>query len=185
MSKTMLALSVVVAGLSASSISNAAMIEDGLYQLHNHPDGAAAAPFYGMRLDELYNVTSGHDIFTFDFDHADSDMQMTISGSVIHIFGVVFGGRDTGSSYANDAYRGIYTIDFTLDQGVMQVPGDDDVWVNTTNNVNTGSIMTPLGDEIALEDERGSYGYSLRLGDENNDLGHRGFNGISGWGWMN
>ncbi|MCA9283509.1 MAG: hypothetical protein KDA30_15905, partial [Phycisphaerales bacterium] len=82
-------------------------------------------------------------------------------------------------------YRGIYTIDFTLDQGVMQVPGDDDVWVNTTNNVNTGSIMTPLGDEIALEDERGSYGYSLRLGDENNDLGHRGFNGISGWGWMN
>ena len=26
--------------------------------------------------------------------------------------------------------------------------------------------------------------YTFRLGDEDNDLGHRGFAGISGWGWL-
>ena len=29
---------------------------------------AAAAPFYGLRLDELFDATKGHDIFTFDFE---------------------------------------------------------------------------------------------------------------------
>ncbi len=185
MHKSTLALSAIVAAMSAASAGHAAMIEDGLYQLHNHPDGNAASPFYGMRLDELYNATGGHDIFTFDFDHVDSNMQMTIDGTEIHIFGTVYGGRDTGSSYANDSYLGVYTVDFTYNMGVMTVPGDDDVWVDTTNNVNTGTIDTPLGDTIALEDERGNYGYSIRIGDENNDNGHRGHDGISGWGWLN
>ncbi len=27
-------------------------------------------------------------------------------------------------------------------------------------------------------------GFSFRLGDEDNDAGHRGFDGVSGWGWL-
>lgn len=159
-------------------------ISQGLYDLHNHPDGAERPPTYGLRLDELYNATSGHDVFTFDFNHAQSNMQMTYWGTTIHIFGVSWGGRDTGSGYANDMYRRLYTIDFTYNIGVGIVPGDDDVYVNPGTQYNYGSISSALG-TIGLRD--GHYSgaqLDFRLGDENNDLGHRGYAGISGWGWL-
>jgi len=174
-----------VGTFAAVPSASAANIEPGFYTLSNHPDGSQRPPLYGLRLDELYNVTSGHDVFTFDFNHEDSSVQLIYDGSTIRIVGESFGGRDTGTAYANDQYRGIYSFDFTYSIGVMGVPGDDDVWVNGPNNANIGFIVTPLGDTIRLEDERGNHGYSFRLGDENNDLGHRGHDGISGWGWLN
>ena len=36
--------------------------------LGNHPDGGSAPPFYGMRLDELFDVTGNLDRFTVDFE---------------------------------------------------------------------------------------------------------------------
>lgn len=33
-------------------------------------------------------------------------------------------------------------------------------------------------------DKQGGNPFSLRLGDEDDDLGHRDFPGISGWGWL-
>lgn len=172
--------------LSLAGAANAAPIVSGVYRLHDHPDGDAANPLYGARFDELYNATGGHDIFTLNFDDPASAMYMNVdlNAGTILIYGTAQGGRDTGSSYANDAYKGTYTVSFLYNLGVVGVPGDDDVWVNTTNHVNLGKITTPLGNEIDLVDERGSNGFSLRLGDENNDLGHRGYNGLSGWGWM-
>lgn len=157
----------------------------GSYSLSNHPDGNALPPAYGLRLDELYDHTSGHDIFTFDFEHAQSSMVMHVTPSAIYIQGVAWGGRDTGTGYANDAYQGLYTIDFTYNIGVMAVAGDDDIHVNGPNQANMGSILTPIGDNIPLWDERGNFGYSFRIGNENDDLGHRGFSGSSGWGWLN
>ncbi len=178
---------------AAASQAPAAAILPGTYQLHNHPDGNARPPLYGLRLDELYNVTGSNDIFTFDFDHASSSMTMVYNNvaGTIHISGITFGGRDTGTSYANDAYRGLYSVDFLYNVGVGPVPGDDDVWVvNAANNINKGSI-TPLtaghpqqNTATILGDVRNGSGMSFRLGDENNDLGHRGYNGISGWGWL-
>ena len=61
-------------------------------------------------------------------------------------------------------------------------PGDDDIMV-VANMMNFGTITTPIGDTIDLTDKT-DVSYSFRLGDENNDLGHRGFSGISGWGWL-
>lgn len=174
------ALVVVLAGAAQG-----AMIVPGTYELSNHPDGSSNPPPYGLRLDELYNETSGHDIFTFDFDHPSSSVFMDVTATTIHIYGSARGGRDIGAAHAMDSYLGMYTFDFVFSTGVQSVPGDDDVWVDTANYANTGTIMTPLGDTIDMHDYRGSNPFSFRLGDEDNDAGHRGFAGISGWGWIN
>jgi uncharacterized protein (TIGR03382 family) len=174
-----LALSALAGGTSA------AVIQQGTYDLHNHPDGNERPPLYGLRLDELYNATSNHDIFTFDFDDARSDMNMVITANTIRIFGVVWGGRDTGSAYAVEATTGLYTVDFLFNVGVVQVPGDDDLGVlQSASHQNHGTITSPTNDVIALVDEAMDFPYGFRLGDEDNDQGHRGFAGISGWGWL-
>ncbi len=173
-----------VAALALAASAQGSILNSGVYLLGNHPDGSAQPPQYGLRLDELVNVTSGHDIFSFDFNDSRSQVNLVVSANSLRIIGHSYGGRDTGSGYANDAYRGVYSFDFIYNLGVQPVGGDDDIWVNTTNHVNFGSITLPNGNVQNLVDERGSNGFSLRLGNENNDLGHRGFAGVSGWGWI-
>jgi len=178
------ALSAAAVGLSIVGAASASVVN---YDLHNHPDVGEGPPGYGLRLDELYNATGSHDVFTFDFDDQASKVGMRVDeeAGTIRITGVVFGGRDIGSGYANDQYRGLYTIDMLYQIGVEQVAGDDDLQVDTADFANWGTILTPLGDAVPLTDFRGDNGFSLRIGDENNDLGHRGYAGISGWGWIN
>lgn len=163
-----------------------AFIQQGLYQLHNHPDGNSRPPTYGAKLNELYDVTSGMDVFTFDFNHPLSNMTLEYTGTTIVISGQSWGGRDIGTEYANDAYRGVYTFSFTYFWGVGLAPGDDDLMVVLPpDRYNYGSLVTPLGDVVSLRD--GHYNGSqpdFRFGDEDNDLGHRGFSGLSGWGWL-
>ncbi len=171
--------------LIGASAASGAIIAPGLYELHNHPDGAAIPPPYGMRLDELYNTSPDHDIFTFNFDDPGSNMQMMVTATTIHIFGVSVGGWDIGGGYDAGPTFGLYTIDFLYTVGVMPSPGDDDVQVVAPSGTNFGTILTPLGDLIALVDQQGQDpGLNFRLGDENDDLGHRGHPGISGWGWL-
>jgi hypothetical protein len=180
-------------GSAAVGVAVGANISTGLYELHNHPDGVLRPPLYGLRLDELFDITPGNnnDDYTFDFDHASSNMSMFFTGSTIHIYGQSWGGRDVGSAYANDIYRGIYQIDFTYNIGVTPVPLDDDIYVELPPYLyNTGTITAPAsagGVVIPLHD--GHYtvdgpDLDFRLGDESNNQGHRGFNGISGWGWL-
>lgn len=174
-----------VAGLVIAAGAQAAVVVPGLYQLKNHPDGSAQPPRYGMRLDELYNATAGHDVFTFDFDNALSDMKMMITATTIHIYGKSFGGRDTGAGYAADAYAGVYDIDFTYSIGVGPVGGDDDwhVAYGGMMGQNSGTIKTTLLDTINLVDKSNGGEY-FRFGDEDNDAGHRNHPGLSGWGWL-
>ena len=182
--------------LASTSVDAAAIQLGATYGLNNHPDGSARPPSYGLRLDELFNETGGNDIFTFDFDAVGSAMFMSISagGDEIRIFGTVYGGRDTGSSYANDQYLGLYEVDFTYSTGVGLVPGDDDLQVLATMGSTNGGFIAPLavmdggpsigGGPIALGETANGSGMTFRFGDENNDNGHRGFNGFSGWGWI-
>jgi len=189
-----LTLSIIAFSVSASVASAAAINFGATYQLHNHPDGSLNPPPYGLRLDNLYDAPNdSNDRFTFDFDDAASDMRMTISGdgSTIRIFGVVLGGRDIGNMYAADQYLGLYEVDYTYSFGVGMVPGDDDLEV--TVDTGNGGTLTPLavidggpsvgGGPFALGATFAG-GNVFRLGDENNDNGHRGFAGISGWGWI-
>ncbi|MBL8878213.1 MAG: PEP-CTERM sorting domain-containing protein [Phycisphaerales bacterium] len=173
-----------IAGLAAAT-ATADPLVGGLYRLHNHPDGNALPPPYGLRLDELYNATGNHDIFSFDFDHASSNVVMNYDSTnqIATISGSAWGGRDTGGSYANDQYLGLYSFTFTYNVGLGPVPGDDDIWATAPSGSNTGSILTPLGHTKALHDVAAG-GYTFRFGDEDNDAGHRGFNGLSGWGWL-
>ena len=165
----------------------AATILPGTYQLHNHSDGLIDPPPYGLRLDELVDVTGGHDAFSFDFEHPSSDMKLVyddINGTIT-IFGQTYGGRDIGAGYAADIYQGVYQVSFVYDMNVAPVPGDDDIWVTAPpDNLNSGTITLPGGAPIQLLSDVQQGGYTFRFGDEDNDLGHRGEPGISGWGWL-
>lgn len=165
--------------------AQAVTITAGTYHLANHPDGSERPPLYGARFDEIVNVTGGHDVFTADFDHAMSNMQLTINPALnqIHIFGQAWGGRDTGTAYANDAYLGVYQFDFLYNINVGPAGSDDDLDVSPGGHVNFGTITLPGGTVVNVTDEAMG-GYSFRLGDEDNEGGHRNYSGISGWGWM-
>ncbi len=191
------AISVLALAASANAMP---ILEPGfIYQAHNHPDGNAAPPPYGLRLDELYDATSNHDRFTFDFDFVSDDFESAVfvgiqerknfpGEYVITVFGNAWGGRDTNGAWANDQYLGEYQFEFTYAIGAQLAPGDDDFIVDPDPNargLNSGTIITPLGDTIDLTDEAGSNPYTFRLGNEDDNSGHRGFDGISGWGWLN
>lgn len=162
--------------------ANAAIISSGTYRLHNHPDGNALPPPYGAKFEALYGAGSG--TFTMNFDAPGSAMFMDVNlgAGTVHIYGVSVGGRDIGASHdiAAPTY-GIYTFDFTYN-AITAVPGDDDIYFNGPTHSNSGTILTPLGTSIDVVDEWMEY--TFRFGDENNDAGHRGAPGLSGWGWM-
>ncbi|MGK7897959.1 MAG: Ig-like domain-containing protein [Xenococcus sp. (in: cyanobacteria)] len=165
------------------------LLEDGLYQLGNHPDGNAAAPEYGLRLDGIL-TGNADDTVTFDFEHPDSDVKLELSGSQIHIYGIAFGGIDIGEIYDPDN-SGLWEIDVTYNhvQGLTRgLIVDDDLIVDQANaGSNTGTIKQLFGEEktFDLNDYAGNHPISFQLGNEINDQGHRGFSGISGWGWLN
>lgn len=176
----------VLAALGGAALAAAAGAEPVLYHLSNHPGSQGAPPAWGLRLDEMYDATPDHDAFTFDFNAEGSAMFMELAAGSIHIFGKAWGGRDVGNQWADDGYLALYNIDFLYNHGVERAPGDDDMWVDGPNRANTGWIW-PEGGDIAtqLADERLANPYSFRFGDEDNDLGHAGWPGKSGWGWLN
>ena len=162
-------------------------LNDGVFQLHNHPGNDLAPPGYGLRLDELFGGLNG---LTFDFDHNDSDVQMTISGSTVTIEGEVYGGQDAGGAY-DPATEGLWDLYFEYTAVVSSVPGDDDLYVDDSDSETSFGTISPqynsawftAGDIFDLGDKSDG-SYSFRLGDEDNDLGYNGYPGISGWGWL-
>lgn len=155
-------------------------IDLGLYRLHNHGDGDLDPPPYGLRLDELFDVTDSVDRFTFDFDHPDAGMFMEYDGNSIHIFGTAFGGRDMGLGYDPD-WTSLVTIDFTYTM-VDGANGDDDI----VSSEGSGTITwEETGQTFDLNEKVDpSQGYAFRFGDDQDDTGHRGVAGLSGWGWL-
>jgi len=166
-------------------------IPPGLHTLQDFPNGPAAPLQYGLELDELFNATNGHDVFTFDFDNPQSAMFLNYdpSAETIHIFGHSFGGREIGNQYADDLYAGVYTIDFTYNVGVQPDDKDKggyrDILVTAPDHRNFGYIIAPAsagGVTIGLTDSsHGDPKSTFELGDQNGE-GHQGYEGISGWG---
>jgi len=190
--------------------SQAELIVDGLYQLSNHPDGGAAPPLYGLRLDGL---GGGSSIYTFDFNYSDADrssamfldLQTQVDGNrTIRIFGDLYGGLNSGSAYADPTGGrvGWWTVDFTYRENGRN-SGDggnfDDVLAGYDPTVGQGEQTSNNGalswndpnnaegfagnGEFELVEYPPTRDYTFRLGDETD--GHRGFDGLSGWGWMN
>ncbi|MHC4415185.1 MAG: hypothetical protein ACYS0G_07875 [Planctomycetota bacterium] len=167
--------------VAATTAASAEIITPGDYRLHNHPDGGAAPPEYGLRLDELIGLTPDHDVFTFDFDAPGALMVLRYDGTSIRISGTAFGGLVDEDEYDPD-HSGFAQIDFTYTTAEL-AEGDDDLVVVTPDFSNTGTI-TFLGEKINLFDRADDDGFTFRLGDEDDNEGHRGFEGISGWGWL-
>lgn len=177
-----LVITVSVDGVSGS-------LSNGQYLLHNHPGNDFAPPGFGLRLDELFGGLKG---ITFDFDHPDSEVIMTLDGTFVTIEGVVYGGHDVGSTY-DPATAGLWNLYFQYDGVVHSVPGDDDLYVSdakATMYPSEGTISPQFdsawfsaGDEYDLRDKSDG-AYSFRLGDEDDDNGYDGYDGISGWGWI-
>lgn len=160
----------------------------GLYQLSNHPDGGVASPYYGLRLDGLLNGDSSKE-YTFDFDAPSSDMKMNYDGSTFNIYGQAWGGEDIGGTYATtgDGAARLWTINFTYsaaDAAVSFVDTTSGIKVTNSSDgaasSNTGSIASDLGSWDLVDVGQGMHGYTFQF-----DTGHRGFSGLSGWGWLN
>ncbi len=105
---------IVIAGIL---LANATSVFAVSFSLHNHPDGSAAQPYYGLRLDGLWTGNE-EDVYTFDFDHKDSSMMLDLSKASngtynIEISGVTYGGQDGGSTYVNNKFLGLYDVKFT------------------------------------------------------------------------
>lgn len=200
----------VLAGLAWSTAAHAGIpLQNGLYRLHNHPDGNQNPPPYGLRLDGLGGVT-GH-VYTFDFEYDDgagnqSDMHLFLNQNTgfIHIYGTVYGGLNKTSNtnvYDNSSTNdrvGWWYVDFTYSIGVGPSAGDMGGYTDVETAVsaqmlNSGTITrigswgaTTLQTSYTLVDKAGMYpqDYTFRFGDEDNGLGHRNYSGISGWGWL-
>ena len=166
--------------LANALIANQAMaLPTGLYVLGNHPDGNAADPSYGFRSDGLITGNTD-DIITFDFESNGAQMFMDYDGNSVHIFGTAWGGLDTGSSYGGAGMNAprLWTFDFLYDVGLTN-------WSNALGvmalMMNHGTVSSDLGTwDLWDYHDGGDNGYSFFL-----DHGHRGFAGLSGWGWVN
>ncbi len=169
--------------------SQTSAIAIGTYSMHNHPDGSEAPPLYGLRLDGLRTGDTNEE-YTFDFDNALSNMTLTWDGSSIVIDGQAFGGEDDGTTPGGAYVAGttaVWDIYFEYNMGISSVAngGEDDLLVNA-DNMNFGTLSSSLG-SFSLEDQSDDdlvTGLSFQLGDKGG-AGHRGFDGISGWGWLN
>ncbi len=181
------------------------VLGDRISRLHNHPDGGAQPTLYGQR--------GSGGIFTFDFDHIDGfgrsanlRMSLDLSRGSIRIWGDTFGGLNSGTAFAAPGELvGWWNVDFTYNLSAESLEPSDDVVV-----VHSGGFGTPntgvfrreadaknaVADNHLLVDYAGGNmvngrPFTYRLGDENDDAGHRlGSHpdwpyDISEWGWPN
>ena len=154
----------------------------GRWRLGNHPDAAQNPPPYGLRLDELFDVTTGTDVFTFDFEAPGAAMFLDYDGTSVRIFGTAFGGRDAGTDY-DPAWTSQITVDVVYPV-VSTAPGDDDLLVVGTG-VGIGTVVWEAdGTTRMLFAQENAQGFVFRFGNEDDDQGHRDFLGNSGWGWF-
>lgn len=177
------------------SVALGTTIENGVYCLHSHPDGTENPPPYGLRLDGLLGDSSEE--YTFDFDHAMSSVTMTITDSLLHagakkivISGTTFGGLDEGLVHDPDL-SGLWSLDFTYDNVQVDNVAMELFTLKSDAGNNSGSITSQFnssgsetgrlsnGDVFNLIDYDGSHDFTFKLA-----FGHRGFAGLSGFGWL-
>lgn len=205
----LMALESLVVVLLVAAAASAVPVSDGLYFLDNHPDGVQIPPPYGLRLDGLDGVRSH--VFTFDFNYVDpttgqtADMFLNLdkTAGTIHLFGDLYGGLNDPANanvYAptSSGKVGWWEVDFTYSANVALIGSDgfgltdviaDSDGLNFASTANRGTIdrqfvSSTMAPSFAFVDKDGDDGYSFRFGDDDQFPGHRGFPGISGWGWV-
>ena len=156
-------------------------IETGTYQVLDHPDGGMRPPLYCLRLDGLLDGNSSSE-YTFSCDDQDADVKLNYDGDDISIAGRVYGGLDVGTDWDSPEY---WNVEFLYENVTSRSDGGyDDLVADEGNYSNFGRIWNDDYSFNLTDFGFGRYGYTFRLGDRNGS-GHRGHNGISGWGWVN
>lgn len=188
MRSNLLALIALLA-MSVSATALATPIATGLYVLGDHPDGNAGPPMYGLRLDGL---GAGPFTFSFEANSASVFMDYDAAAGTAHIFGTAWGGEVVANSWISPTS---WAIDFNY-SGLSQcdaVGTYDDVCANavsgnatsgaTGNNTGTiENLSTNVVTSLVDYTSGSHFPLTFQFGDETN--GHRGFAGLSGWGWL-
>ncbi len=167
------------AALAGVTSAHAASLAVGRYELLNHPDGSAAAPSYGLRLDGLLDGDP-NSIFTFSFEDEGANVIMDFfldentGTGTIDIAGTIFGGKDVGGSWENPA---LWQIEFHYEIVEAAASEPDLIAISVTDPANVGSLSGPLG-RFNLAAVGGPPAFLLG---EN----HRTSRTAEGWGWLN
>lgn len=145
MRKALIALAAFVLTGFAASAASASTVQ--VFQLFDHPDGNAAPPTYGLRLDNLFGSGTGTTHFSFNTAEGVfltvSDMGGMLS---INIAGRVFGGVDTGSGY-DASQSGYFDLNFNY---TVDVQASGTGWVVPTQSTsNNGSLVGVAGDAFS------------------------------------
>ena len=131
----------VIAALSGVA---AATPVTSVFSLSDHPDGNAAPPTYGLRMDGM----GGNQTVVFSF----VDVQLTVTDSTamggdlaININGTVQGGEVVGDAFADPE---LFTLNFDY---VSNVEANAGGWrvLGTNNALNTGTIAPLSGGDPA------------------------------------
>lgn len=105
------------------------------FRLHNHPDGAAQPPIYGLRLDGLFGAGQT----TFSFDTAGGMFLSVIAGE-IRIYGTVEVVESPGG--ANDGR--LFSVDMTYRDNINST--SDGGWHVTPGSASNYGTLTAIDD---------------------------------------
>ena len=151
-------------------------------QLFNHPDSQLArtgAPDYGLRLNG-YFLEDVATKYTFDFEYPGAELTPTRTGNEYSITGQIFGGSSTEyePDYLDmsngDPSTALWNLSWTMfDLGQEGCP------YLLCLSGGSGTLSSDLGD-FDLTGLANEAGIEFAFID-----GFRGFEGITGWGWMN
>ena len=175
-----------------------------IFQLHSHPDGNAAPPTYGLRLDGLYNL-DGSATWTFDFDHPQSSMSLVLDtdAATLSISGQAYGGLAGGGAY-DPVLQGLWDIEFSYVTNVAvdtsgfpavlavevnpEAPLDNNGTITPLFSASSGDIEIVGGSPISLEQEMEFFLNNIddhRLDCGLACVGLSGPETFVGWGWLN
>lgn len=154
--------------------ANALQLNPGVYEPGSHPYGALASPEYGLRLNGNFAANRpDNSHYTFDFDHALSNIIMTFDGSNYSISGNLWGGFNRGRD--SNTYVGGEAL-WNLN------------WIMGTN-CSAGDACGGSGTIVNIDGSGfGAYtltGKANKAGEEFLfERGFRNYGGITGNGWV-
>ncbi len=184
--------------LALCLLASPALAAEFRYTLGDHPDGNEAPPLYGLRLDELFDVTKDHDVFTFSFEQGGAGVELVyddggtpgdgeLDDDRVMISGTVFGGLVEGGAWV-PGYSGLWGLKFAYTTNFVSAGAEgSNISIGAESALNEGAIA-PLfdvgvkpdaslglrvrrlggGDSIPLTDEDGGHDYSFRFDNQRN-----------------
>jgi hypothetical protein len=173
------------------------LANEDVYACHDHPNGGAAPPIYGLRIDDL--IEAGD--YTFSFDYADKSgsagVTLTYDADLrqIHIAGRAFGGLESGDVWVPGS-SGWVDIDFTYTKNVSVRDAcndgeGDDLYVTGQSAQDAGTVaLDGWGDDAVFQfsDKQADSGCSFIFDNDTDSKGNAVIAGDpavwSGSGWL-